>query len=446
MYKIFISLTLLLCSDMLYAQQWDFTLHKHDSGVPGPTLLVIGGIQGDEPGGFNAASLLVTDYHITRGQLWVVPNLNFESIIKRSRGVHGDMNRKFKDIRQTDPEYKLVQKIKSIITNKHVDIILNLHDGSGFYRPGYIDKLRNEHRWGQSIIIDQDAITVPDYGQLASIASRVAKVVNSSVNHNDYNYFVKNTHTRLGNKEMEKTLTYYAIQRGKPAFGIEASKEFTTHKRAYSHLHVIEAFMDYLGIKYSRDFNLAEHAVRQRIDNNIKLVLYGSKIFFDMANVRSQLGYVPMKKGVPVDYIASNPLIAVLDKKRHYKVHYGNRKVTTLLPEYMSFDDSLDAINMLVDGEQKKILLGDVVQVENSFQVLPLADYRINVIGFTRHGVNNEQGLTISRNDILKRYSVDRQGEMYRVEIYHEQNFCGMILVHFNGSPVAIKNSSRTDS
>ncbi len=64
-----------------------FTLHELKSGRPGPTLLVIGGIQGDEPGGFTAGSLLVTDYRIERGEVWVVPNLNFESIIKRSRGV-----------------------------------------------------------------------------------------------------------------------------------------------------------------------------------------------------------------------------------------------------------------------------------------------------------------------------------------------------------------------
>ena len=82
------------------AQKLEFSLHKHQSGKPGPTLLVIGGIQGDEPGGFNAASLLVTNYHVTEGEVWIVPNLNFESIIQRSRGVYGDMNRKFSTLQE----------------------------------------------------------------------------------------------------------------------------------------------------------------------------------------------------------------------------------------------------------------------------------------------------------------------------------------------------------
>ena len=53
----------------------DFTLHRLGTG--NPALLVVGGIQGDEPGGFSAASLLVTHYRITSGSVWVVPNLNF---------------------------------------------------------------------------------------------------------------------------------------------------------------------------------------------------------------------------------------------------------------------------------------------------------------------------------------------------------------------------------
>ena len=46
-------LLLLLPSPLLAL---DFTLHQQQGVQPGPTLLIIGGIQGDEPGGFNAAA------------------------------------------------------------------------------------------------------------------------------------------------------------------------------------------------------------------------------------------------------------------------------------------------------------------------------------------------------------------------------------------------------
>ncbi len=77
-----------------------------------------------------AASIITTHYKIKKGSVWVVPNLNFYSIIKRSRGPYGDMNRKFAHISPTDPDYNTVQRIKEYITSPEVRVVLNLHDGS----------------------------------------------------------------------------------------------------------------------------------------------------------------------------------------------------------------------------------------------------------------------------------------------------------------------------
>ncbi|MDR0477498.1 MAG: hypothetical protein LBH14_06130, partial [Desulfobulbaceae bacterium] len=52
-----------------------FSLHKLGNGK-GNTVLIVAGIQGDEPGGFHAAALLITHYTIEDGNLWIVPNLN----------------------------------------------------------------------------------------------------------------------------------------------------------------------------------------------------------------------------------------------------------------------------------------------------------------------------------------------------------------------------------
>jgi len=446
MFRATIGISLFLVALLASSQEWDFTLHKHQSGKPGPTLLVIGGIQGDEPGGFNAASLLTTDYSIQRGEVWVVPNLNFESIIKRSRGVHGDMNRKFKDITQKDPEYQLVQKIKKIIRDEQVDVILNLHDGSGFYRPKYFDRLHGPQRWGQSLIIDQAELPAIQYGQLENIAEAIVNHANGHIKNKEHRYHVKNTETRLGNREMEKTLTYYAIQNNKAAFGIEASKSFGTHYRAYYHLQMIESFMHYLGIDYQREFELTINSVKHRIDNNIQVALYEKKMFFDLRNVRDRLRYVPMKKGEPIDFSASNPLIAVLDNDRYYNVRYGNRSVTKLLPQYFDFDNSLKAINLVVDGTEREVQLGDIISVQEKFQVNASKDYRVNVIGFTRPGLRSEQGVMIKRTDIARRYSVDQQGKLFRVEVYRDNYFCGMVLIDFSQRPVAAVSSPQADT
>jgi len=432
---------LLCCALLLWgtaqAQKLEFSLHKHQSGKPGPTLLVIGGIQGDEPGGFNAASLLVTDYRITAGEVWVVPNLNFESIIQRSRGVYGDMNRKFLNLQEADPEYAQIQKIKSIILDPQVTMILNLHDGGGFFTPTYLSQLANPDRWGQSVIIDQDKVEGITHGELDNIAGRVIKAANGRIGMPAHYYHIKNTQTRLGNEEMEKTLSYFAVRHGKSAFGIEASKEFLTHERSFFHLNMVEAFMQDIGVGFERDFSLTQHGVKRRIEGNIRLAMYDNRILFDMVNARSILNYVPLKKDAPLDFTPSNPLIALLRNQNNIHVRYGNRHVTYLRPQYLEYDDSLNTIRMVIDDEEKEVRLGSEVVVAATFKVLPMPDYRVNVIGFKRAGVEDESDITIDRQMILKNFSIDKQGKMYRLEIYRADKFCGMVLVRFESRPVA---------
>ena len=46
-----------------------------ETGVPGPTVLIVGGIHGNEPAGFRAADQ-VRHWPINRGKLIVIPKLN----------------------------------------------------------------------------------------------------------------------------------------------------------------------------------------------------------------------------------------------------------------------------------------------------------------------------------------------------------------------------------
>ncbi len=103
-----------------------YKIHGHQ---PGPTLMLIGGIQGNEPGGFLSADLYA-DVALERGNLIVVPRANFNSILQFKRGVNGDMNRRFASKRKGDTEDEIVGVLKSLLAQS--DCLLNLHDGSGF--------------------------------------------------------------------------------------------------------------------------------------------------------------------------------------------------------------------------------------------------------------------------------------------------------------------------
>ena len=394
------------------------------------TLLIIGGIQGDEPGGFISASLISTHYEITKGSVWVVPNLNFHSIIERSRGPYGDMNRKFAHLSKHDPEYETIQRIKRYIRDDRVKLIVNLHDGSGFYRPKYEDRLHSPYKWGQCSIIDQSNISVPLYGNLESISNAVVSHVNDNLLRYEDRYHLHNTRTVEGDKEMEKTLTYYAINHGKAAFGNESSKNLATHKRVYYHLLAIEKYMDIMGIEYKRKLSLNVKGVYSAINNDIYISLYGDKIKLPLSQVRTLLKYFPIKKGSKVEFEASNPLLAIVKKGDIYTIQYGNRRLLKLKADYQEYDNSKNIVQLEIDGKMNDYSFGTIIDVQKSFLVKNDKDFRVNVIGYTNKK-KVETDVKIRKSQFSKRHSVDKKGLVYRVEYYSKKKFAGMVLVKF---------------
>ncbi len=422
-------ITLLFSPVQLFAL--DFTLHRQQGRQPGPTLLVVGGIQGDEPGGFNAAALLTTRYRVERGNLWVVPNLNFPSIIKRSRGLYGDLNRKFSNLPENDPEYHQVVRMKKIISDPQVDLVFNLHDGSGFYSPEFINKQRNPQRWGQCCIIDQSNLPGVRFGNLEQLTRTTIAQINAQTAAKNHPFQLKNTRTRWTETEMRQTLTYYAVEQNKPAFGIEASKSFPTHIRTYYHLLAMEAFMDQVGMRFSRDFELTPQGVKQALKKDLSVSFADGRIKLQLNNLRPTLNYFPLQKNAAVEFIANNPLIAVVANRNRYRIHYGNNRLTFLKPQYFEYDQSLDGIEMLIDGVPQQVEFGATIAVEHDFLVQRKKGYRVNVIGFSKRGQRNESGLKIEEQQIVDRYSIDKSGKIFRVEVYHQKRFSGMVLVDF---------------
>ncbi len=412
-----------------------FSLYKHGSG--GPTLLVVGGIQGDEPGGFSAAALIASHYRITAGSVWVVPDLNFPSILQRNRGLFGDMNRKFASLDKKDPQYKIIKRIKSVLLDDQVNLVLNLHDGSGFYRPTWEDPLRNPKRWGQSVIIDQEEVKGKRFTKLFAMAQRASEDANSALVDPDHRYYIHNTETRLGDKEMEKTLSYFAVCNGKPAFGLEASKEFTTEYRSYYHLLLIESFMRQMGIAYERDFELTPKGVLAALNSNLKVAAYDNRLVLPLDNARPTLSMVPFKKGTEPVARASKPLLTLVRDKGpdDWRVAYGNRTLTRVKPAFMEFDESLDSVEMMLDGNPYTIRVGDVVSVKDSFMVKRTPGFRVNAIGAQKERNGTEADVMLVRDDFIPRFSVDRDATTYRVELYKGSSFAGMVLVRFGDIP-----------
>ena len=155
----------------VFFESTDYELHVYRifGKEPGKTMFLIGGIQGDEPGGYLSADLYA-DFSLAKGNLIVVPRANFQSIVLRKRQVNADMNRKFAGDDQKNYEDKIVKILKQLMSES--DIVLNLHDGSGFYSDTWISDMRNPKRYGQCIIADTAKYTIPETGKIINSADK----------------------------------------------------------------------------------------------------------------------------------------------------------------------------------------------------------------------------------------------------------------------------------
>jgi hypothetical protein len=190
--------------------------------------------------------------------------------------------------------------------------------------------------------------------------------------------------------------------------------------------------MDLLGIEYERSFSLSASGVKGAIYDNVKLAFYDNRIFLDVANARKRLGYIPLRKSAEIVYRPSNPLIALVESGKGYRVFHGNRRITRIYPQYFEYDYSTENITIQIDGEERKASFGDMLGVQESFMIVPQQGYRVNVIGFKKRGISDEAGVMIGQEDIMKRFSVDKGGNIFRVEVYKDDKFSGMVLVNFS--------------
>lgn len=438
-----IALIFLLLAATLFAIKWPqtdtqngseylkFLLHKHNGGPASNTLLVIGGVHGDEPGGYFAASLLTTHYHIKKGALWVVPNLNFESLVRNQRGVYGDMNRKFAFVSSDDKDYESVMRIKSIVLEPQVDLVINQHDGHGFYRERWQNQIFNPRAWGQSFVIDQKRLEDVKFGNMDEIAQKVKEGLNRHLNSDHHFFSIKNTETRYKDEEMQRSLTYFAVTNLVPAFGQETSKNIDALAlKVEYHLRSIEEFMKLMDIEFERDFEMNFEGIQTAL-NEYGTVKINNNISLALTDLRSTINFLPMKKGALNEFKFDHPLAAVRKNGANYDLFVGNKYIAKLNPQY--FDDSceIDGARVVVDGKEMSVKMGETIQVEKNFLIKRQEGVRVNAIGFSKDGVVSEDEILLKKRSFIARFSLDVRASTYRVEFYRDNSFCGMINVEF---------------
>ncbi len=261
----------------------------------GPTVMVQGGIQGDEPAGYIAAQFL-TNAQVTKGNLIIVPRANVPSINLRKRQVNVDMNRRFDQDYNRFYEDRLARVVRYLLAQS--DALIHLHEGSGFYSPTYVDKRRNPKRYGQSIIVD-----TLDYGNFAlgDTVNNVLDELNPNIEPEKYRFKLFNTKTFDENsnyKEMRKSLTCYALtERGIPAVAVELSKDISQLDwKVQQQVEVTVALLKHYGV-IAEVAQVTKEAVQSYAKRDVALRINGR----------------PLKPGQILDLVSGSPLTAEME-------------------------------------------------------------------------------------------------------------------------------------
>ncbi len=132
-----------LMHDTLYIKKICNNLEYFTYGSSKPdnkTVLILGGIHGNEPAGSRAIIKLMNDINTNeisiKNKLILIPYVNYCALQLNVRALSsiGDINRKFPINKDYDDEelHPIIKKI--LIFIKEADIVIDFHEGWGFYK------------------------------------------------------------------------------------------------------------------------------------------------------------------------------------------------------------------------------------------------------------------------------------------------------------------------
>jgi len=153
--------------------QWETPYYVIDSGVEGPTLLITGGLHGNEPAGYRAAEQ-IRHWPIQSGKIIVVPRVNSPGLEQGTRWLPGEpqatrnANRNFPKIGEPNEGRSApIQALWKFMQAQKPDWVVDLHEGFDF-------NIANPKSDGSSIIYF-------DTPEMQKLASKIHDDVNATI-------------------------------------------------------------------------------------------------------------------------------------------------------------------------------------------------------------------------------------------------------------------------
>ena len=133
-------------------QSWETEWYSVEGKTPGSTVLITGGIHGNEPAGSHAADQ-IRHWPIERGKLIVIPRVNRAGLKAGTRWqpefkndeTLRDLNRNFPTAERTEAVTPLARALWEFVKEQKPDLVVDLHEGFDFH-------ISNPKSVGSSII------------------------------------------------------------------------------------------------------------------------------------------------------------------------------------------------------------------------------------------------------------------------------------------------------
>ena len=111
-------------------------LYIFGSGQPGPVLAVLGGVHGNEPGGWLAADELLDTLRPATGAFLIIPRANrlaTQQFVRTTDDL-GDLNRLYPGDPNGLPMARMAHEIVQTLREFHVSVTIDMHESWAFYK------------------------------------------------------------------------------------------------------------------------------------------------------------------------------------------------------------------------------------------------------------------------------------------------------------------------
>lgn len=120
--------------------KWETPFFVINGENPGPTVVITGGIHGDEPAGAQAAEQ-IRHWPLRSGRLIVIPRVNAPGLEEGTRRMpavekpHNDLNRNFPKTKAgAEPHGELAMALWKLVEAEKPDWVIDLHEGYHFHQ------------------------------------------------------------------------------------------------------------------------------------------------------------------------------------------------------------------------------------------------------------------------------------------------------------------------